>query len=364
MADVNEFERQGKEIVQHFENKGLSRREVIKKAGAGAIALGAAGGILGPMAGAASAEDVRQSIDKAAKGAPLKMFGTNGGLVVDWYAMGKRTMEFWAKHFNVDLTWADGELDATKQRAKVENAATKKWDLAAVTAQEAGTLVPPLKRMVKNGTAIFQMISVIGKPGEDWGYLSWLEQSSFQMGFTVGTLLFERAGGKGTAIETQGPASFTGAQQRHKGFMAALKKYPKVKLLTTDFGNWDPNRAAQLWESYVNKYKEIDIGYFHNDSMAFAGLQALKRAGRDKKTLIGGADAMPDAIKAVLDGRFVATYRHSSCRMHMYPVVIGVAYKLGMQKNVPKHIVIDGMPVTKEDAATLIFIQQDNILLQ
>jgi ribose transport system substrate-binding protein len=373
MSSKHEHEREqeyrdyARERIEHFKGRGLTRDEFVKKVGGGALFLGTAGGVLaacntgedGPDADTAAKE-----ANKLAGGKSLKMFGTNGGLVVSWYAEGKRTMEQWAGLLNVELTWADGELDAVKQRAKVDNAALKSWDLAAVTAQEAGTLVDPLKRMIDEGTDIYQMISEVGKPGEDWGYTSWVEQSSYQMGNTVAELLFKKAGGKGTVIETQGPASFTGAQERHRGFADALKKYPGMKLLATDFGNWDPNRARSLWDSYVNKYDEITVGYFHNDDMAFAGLKALEAANRGDKTLIGGADAMPEAINAVRDGRFVATFRHSACRVHMYPVVVGVAKKVGLVKDVPKHIVVDGLPVTKETADTLLLLQQDGILLQ
>lgn len=367
-SKAEEYETYAKERIDHYAGRGLSRKEMIRKTGAGALFLGAAGGLLAACGGSESADDAANEVNKAAaeggRGKGLKMFGTNGGLVVSWFAQGKRAMEYWTETYGIDLTWADGELDATKQRAKLDNAATKKWDIVAVTAQEAGTLVQPLRRMVDGGAVAIQMISEVGKPGEDWGYTTWVEQSSYQMGYTVADLLFQRAGGKGTVIETQGPASFTGAQERHRGFTDALKNYPDMKLLATDFGNWDPNRARSLWDTYINKYDDITVGYFHNDDMAFAGLKALESAGRSGKTLIGGADAMPEAINAVADGRFVATFRHSAARIHSYPVVIGVAKKLGLVEDVPKKVVVDGMAVTKDNAESLLFLQSDGIFLQ
>ena len=72
---------------------------------------------------------------------------------------------------------------------------------------------------------------------------------------------------------------------------------------------------------------------------------------------------MPEAIRAVGDGRFVATVRHSACRMHMYPVVVGVAHALGAVENVPKKIVIDGPLVTSDNAETLLFVQDDGVLI-
>jgi hypothetical protein len=49
--------------------------------------------------------------------------------------------------------------------------------------------------------------------------------------------------------------------------------------------------------------------------------------------------------------------------MHMYPVVVGVAHALGAVENVPKKIVIDGPLVTSDNAETLLFVQDDGVLI-
>jgi ribose transport system substrate-binding protein len=282
---------------------------------------------------------------------------------VTWFAEGKATMERWAGYLGMTMDWVDGELNSQIQRDKLDSAAIKKYDIAAISAFESGTCVAPVQRMAQRGTKVIQMISEIGGPKDKLDLLTSVEQSSYEMGFKVASALFEAAGGQGTVIQTQGPAAFTGAQERARGFQDALKAYPKMKLLANDFGNWDTNKARNLWDSYVNKYPEITCGYFHNDDMAFAGLEALKAAGRADKTHIGGCDAMPEAIKAVGDGRFTSTMRHSACRVHSYPVLIGLAAKLGAIKSVPKKVVVDGPVVTKDNADSLLFLQNNELLL-
>lgn len=358
----NEYWAATNEVLTRY--RGNSRRDIIKKAGLGALMLGPVSAVLSACTSDEDPKNVAGAVAKDARGSGLKMLGTNGGLVVTWYAEGKRTMEQYCRDLGIELTWVDGELNAQTQRAKLENAvATKKFDLAAITAHESGTIVPPVQKMIDDGTTVVQMISTIAGPGDDLDVLTWCEQSSYDMGYLVAKSLFEAAGGSGTVIQTQGPAAFTGAQERARGFAAALTEYPNMELLADDFGNWDVNRARELWDSYVNKYPDITCGYFHNDDMAFAGLEALKSAGRDGDTFIGGADAMPEAIKAVGDGTFTATARHSSCRIHGYPVIIGLASKLGVIDTVPDKIVVDGPLVTKDNAESLLFLQEDGVLL-
>ena len=358
MSMVEDYRLEAEQAVTHYTKKGLSRREVIKKTGflvaASAIApvLAACGSTASPSAAAGAANTGKQ----------LKMFATGEGLVIDFVAEGKKVLEEYSSLFNVALTYADGELDPTKQRAAVDNAANQTWDIAAVTPVEAGTLVDPFKKMAKAGTCVLEQITPVGAPGEDYGQTSLISQDSYEMGFKVTTALCQKAGGNGGIIETRGPASHQGSIARHEGFTAAVKNFPNMQVLETDFGNWDVQRVRQLWDTYVNRHANIAAGYFHNDDMAFAGLESLKAVGRT--AAIGGCDGMPKAIQAVLDGTFAATMRHSTVRLNMYAVVIGQAFKRGVVTSVPKHVVIDGLLVTQDNAESLLFLQKDGIFLQ
>jgi ribose transport system substrate-binding protein len=356
MSDSNDYQAELHDAVRHYMNKGLSRREVIKKTSTliAASAIAPVVGTLGISAAAAAQE--------ATSGPPLKMFATGEGLVIDFVSEGKRVLEHYTKLFNVDLTYADGELSPTKQRAAVDNVADQPWDIAAVTPVEAGTLVEPFKKMAAAGTAVIEQITPVGAPGEDYGALTIVQQDSYEMGYKVTTALAEKAGGTGTIIETRGPASHQGSIARHEGFTDALKAYPDMQMLESDFGNWDVQRVRELWDAYVNRYPDITAGYLHNDDMAFAALESLKAAGRT--ALIGGTDGMPPAIQAVLDGRFAATIRHSTVRLNMYAVVVGQAFKRGIVPTVPKKVIIDGLLVTPDNAESLLFLQEDGIFLQ
>ncbi len=364
MSKNDDHVAEAQEAFKHYASKGLSRREIIQRAGLGLLAVPAVSTVLAACSSSEDAKDVATAAaSDAATGAGLTMLGSNGG-VVDWYNQGAAAMQHWCDIFGVELTFVQAELDSAKQRERLDAEVVKGgWDIAAIVPHETGTIVQPVKQLIDGGTIVIQMISRIAPEGEDLPIFTWVEQSSYEMGLSVASALFEKVNGEGTVIETQGPAAFTGAQERNRGFNEALKRFPNMELLATDFGDWDVNKAQSLWESYVNKYPEISVGYFHNDSMALAGLQALEAAGRAGQTVIGGADGMPPAIEAVADGRMYATIRHSAPRIHMYPVVIGVAKKLGAIETCPAKVVVDGPVVTSENSESLLFLQTDPILL-
>lgn len=355
-APVHEDVLEAREAVQA--NSGLARRDLLKRVGWTTLALAGTGAALSQL----TIERPKEIVNAAAtqQGKPLTMLGTNGALTVSWYAEGRATMQLWAERFNVDLTWIDGQGDGTKQRASLDAAANRKWDLAAITAASAGTIVAPVNKIAGAGAGVFQMTSDIGGPKDKVSLLTSIEQSSYDMGYNVARALFEKAGGRGFAIQTRGQPGGTDQSGRNDGFHAALKQYPGVKLLTEDFANWDRGKSQALWETYLNRYPQVNIAYCQNDDMAFGALTAIQNAKR-KDVLIGGCDGMPDAIKAVQNGQFTSTQRHSSCQIHSLPVMLGVAWKLGAIKDFPPLVSVVGPVVTSDNAASVAFLQQSSL---
>lgn len=361
MAQIDDYQEELKTVAGYYKDRGFSRREILKK-----TSYLVAASALAPVLAACGATASPSAAGSAAAGAgtaqKLKMFATGEGLVISFVAEGKKTLEQYCQLFNVDLTYADGELDPTKQRAAVDNVADQKWDIAAVTPVEAGTLVDPFKKMAANGCAVIEQITPVGAPGTSYGALTICQQDSYEMGFKVTTQICQAANGAGTIIETRGPASHQGSIARNLGFNDAMKNFPNMQVLTSDFGNWDTTLVHTLWETYINRYPTITAAYAHNDDMALAIVDALTAGGR--KALVGGCDGMPSGIQAVKDGKLAATMRHSTVRLNMYAVVIGQAYKRGIVTSVPSKIVVDGLLVTPDNAESLIFLQQDGIFLQ
>ena len=81
----------------------------------------------------------------------MKAAFSNAGLQATWCAQGKQAAEFWGSLFNVEVTWFDGELSATKQRAAIDNMASQTWDFVAIQAFGIGTLTDPVKKMIDAG---------------------------------------------------------------------------------------------------------------------------------------------------------------------------------------------------------------------
>jgi ribose transport system substrate-binding protein len=148
-----------------------------------------------------------------------------------------------------------------------------------------------------------------------------------------------------------------------RGFQSVIDRFPGVEVLATDSADWDVAKTAQLWETYLNTFSKIDAAFFHNDDMALAAANVMKEHGRTE-ILIGGVDAMPPAIRAVVDGRMHATVRNSSCRIHGGAIAAGVAAARGPKTGlrIPKQIVIDGPIVTSANAPGMLWLEEQFLI--
>jgi ribose transport system substrate-binding protein len=333
------------------EHEAGTRRDFIR------TATVAAGGAAAALSGFGDLSALAAEVGRSEK--PLRAAFSNAGLQATWCAQGKRAAEYWGKLFNVEVTWFDGQLDAVKQRAAIDNMASQKWDFVAIQAFGIGTLTAPVQKMIDAGIPVIDMDTLIA-PLDQIKVHSFLAPDNEFMGAAVTQALVNAMGGKGKIIMTQGALGHTGAQGRARGFESVIKQYPNVEVLDTTPADWDVTKAVRIWETHLTKHPQIDAAFFHNDDMALAAYNVMKARNRTN-ILIGGVDAMPPAIQAVSEGRMFATVRNPSCRIHGGAIVAGVAAVAGGEKTdagIPKHVITDGPVVTKANAAGMQWMQE------
>lgn len=340
--------------LQEIGDLGASRRDALRLFGAGSVA-----GALLASAGFSPA----LAQDLAAAGKPLKAAFSNAGLQATWCAQGKQAAEAWGKLMNVEITWFDGELSATKQRAAVDNMASQPWDFVAIQTFGIGTLTDPINRMIEAGIPVIAMDTMVAPEGQV-DLTTFIAPDNVMMGAVATEALMKAIGGKGNVVTTQGALGHSGAQGRNKGFQQVVANYPDVKVLNEEPADWDVTKVARIWDSVLTQNPEIAGAFFHNDDMALAAFNVIKSKGREGIKL-AGVDAMPPAVNAVIDGVMVTTVRNPSCRIHGWSVAAGVAAVAGGGKataGVPAYILADGPVVTEDTAAGQLWLQKQFLM--
>lgn len=342
------------DALNEIATQGATRRDVFRTVGA--TALGAA-----LFASAGFDPAIAQELKKSER--PLRAAFSNAGLQATWCAQGKQAAEAWGALMNVEITWFDGELSSTKQRASIDNMASQDWDFVAIQSFGIGTLTDPVNRMIDAGIPVIAMDTLIAPPGTI-AIHTFIAPDNVMMGSVVTQQLMSAINGEGSVVMTQGALGHSGAQGRAKGFQQVLASYPNVVVVDEQPADWDVTKVARIWDSVLTQNDNIAAAFFHNDDMALAAHNVMKSKNRTD-IIIGGVDAMPPAVNAVLDGRMLATVRNPSCRIHGWAVAAGVAAVAGGETagtDIPAYILADGPVITQETAPGHLWLQKNFLI--
>lgn len=97
--------------------------------------------------------------------------------------------------------------------------------------------------------------------------------------------LFKRLGGKGSVVEMRGIDGTPGDSERKKGFDAAWKAYPDIKIAATTFMDWSNEKAAQQMAALIAAGKQFDGVW--TSGIDYTVIEAMKNAHRPFVPFVG-----------------------------------------------------------------------------
>lgn len=168
----------------------------------------------------------------------------------------------------------------------------------------------------------------------------------------AGRMLMEYLGdlvdGKGDMIIFHGPTGVSAEINRHTGAQQMIKeKNWDIKIVAEKVCNWSREEAMTAMENIITSGMKFDIIFAENDEMAVGALSALKDSGL--KYVIGGIDAIPDAVQAVADGDMDCTFFQDY--ITQAKTALDVAIKAASGEQVDASYDIDFVLITKENVA-------------
>lgn len=130
----------------------------------------------------------------------------------------------------------------------------------------------------------------------------------------------------------------TTAIDRFKGMQNVLAKYPGIKMVAQDTGEWDRSKAFEKAKSFLVANPDITGIWAANDNMALGALEALRANGLAGKVMVTGVDGIPEMLAAVEKGEAAATVLNDSFWQGGIGLSLAYAAKTGKidLKNTPK----------------------------
>ena len=188
-------------------------------------------------------------------------------------------------------------------------------------------------------------------------YTSFVGANNYEIGLAAGNYAANYLPPNAIILEIWGLTQTSPAQERHKGFVDALREREDLSFRPIE-GQWLVD-TARMELRKLEHPEQIDFVYAHNDMMAIAAREYFMAwdsiRGRDLRII--GVDAVAGAgLEAVEDGRINASF--------LYPTggeqVIRTAMRIIQGEPVDKFIPLRTAPVDHQSARTLL-LQADQL---
>ena len=273
----------------------------------------------------------------AAAGKKLKVGFAQTGAESAWRTANSESMKSEAAKRGIDLKFSDAQGKQENQIKAVRSFITQGVD-AIVLAPIVETGWDPVLREAKRAKIPVILTDRTIQTSDQSLYATFIGSDFYEEGKMAADWLAKHVNGKGNIVELQGTPGAAPANERRKAFADGIKKYPGLKIIDSQSGNFERSQGKQVMEAFLKKHgKAINVVYAHNDDMALGAAQAIEEAGLKpgKDIVLVSIDAIGDAVKAVAEGRLNCTVE---CSPLFGPKVYDTIGKILAGEKVPKKI--------------------------
>ncbi|HEY4166675.1 MAG TPA: sugar ABC transporter substrate-binding protein [Reyranella sp.] len=206
--------------------------------------------------------------------------GVGGNIYVVQYV--DKLKELVAK-YGINLTILDAENDPAKQSQQMPDLISQQPDVIIVWAANGKAIVPAIKQAHDAGIPVVTINAQIDASGLDY-IVAHAGPNDYNEGTQAAQTLIDAMGGKGNVVEVRGTIGFGPGDQRAQAFVDVAKKYPDIKLLDVQAGNWSQGQGQSIMENFITRFgKQID-GVLSSDGYsgtgAYLAVQAAVEAGQ------------------------------------------------------------------------------------
>src|SRR6266481_1465628 len=236
------------------------------------------------------------------------------------------------------LVYTDAAGSAAKQVADVNSMIAQGVDIILLAPREEKPLVPAVMAAKKAGIPVILLdrrVDPVAKPGRD--YLTFIGSDFVEEGRRTAEWLAKKIDGKATIIELEGTTGSSPANDRKQGFDTEIKKYPNMKVVASQTGDFARDKGRQVAETLLQAHPDATAIYAHNDEMALGAIAALEAAGKKpgKDVIVVSIDGERDAVQAIINGKLGAT---CECNPRFGPRAFATMQDYAAGKTIPPYI--------------------------
>jgi ribose transport system substrate-binding protein len=240
------------------------------------------------------------------------------------------------------------EDDRDQQIQVVENFTSRKVNGIVLAPLDSQALVSPVTSAKAAGVPVLVMDSDLKSDQQ----VSFVATDNFRGGQLGGEYLAKQMGGKGNVLLLRYQVGSASTEAREAGFLDALKKYPDIKLVSSDqYAGATRELAYQAAQNLLNRFGNQIQGVFcSNETVTVMMGKALRDRGlAGGKVKVVGFDSGTLSVQDLKNGDIQALVVQNPVKMGYLSVVTMVQHLQG--KPIEKRIDTGVMVATRENMA-------------
>ena len=197
--------------------------------------------------------------------------------------------------------------DSKKQTEQVNQFIDEGVDLLIVAPNQLGILSTAIDRAYDAGIPVV----LYDRKSDSEKYTAFMGCDNYLIGQSMGCFIAQRLQGNGRVVEIRGLEGSSPALERHRGFVDAIKNYPKVSLVTSEAGDWKEESGGRAMKRILQQTQDFDFVYCHNDRMAKGAYNIVQQMGITHPYRYTGVDGMATeggGLEMVKEGILEASY--------------------------------------------------------
>lgn len=226
------------------------------------------------------------------------------------------------------LSWAPDIPDNIEEQIRhVHEAIAKKVDAILISPVHTSEIDEALKKAQDAGIVLVFFVTSTDGITPD----AFMTSDNYALGLDIAEYLINDIERKGNIVVLEGLPQSPTSPPRTEAFLKAASSHSEINVIATAIGNYQRAEGKEEMAKILAEYPNIDGVISANDIMALGAIEAMEEAGRSIK--IVGMNAMPEAIKAILSGKLLATVSYDA--LSLVGLAVQAAIKILNGEKVP-----------------------------
>ena len=267
-----------------------------------------------------------------------------------WRLAETKSLKDEAAKRGIELVVTDAQGQTSKQVSDVEDLIARHVNLILLAPRVFDGLAPALQAAKAAKIPVILLDrAAAGTPGQD--YVTLLVSDEVEEGRRAARWLADQTKGTANIVELAGTPGASVALDRAAGFREVLAKYPNMKIVASQTGNFNRAGGQSVMQNIAQSLgAKITAVYAHNDEMAIGAIQALLASGRKpgSDVTVVSVDGERAALEAIARGELGATVE---CNPRFGPLAFDTIDKLRKGEAIPPKIIVTDRFFDKSNAA-------------